>query len=129
TSLLRRGVISWMGGHTELAVLDTWRGQIGARRMSEDMGYRRIAVLRGTTVKSFGVKVTRPDYYIGAKKPFEEHLAAGRCTHAEVRQIIDAVLRRPELRGEVANYLAATTKAIIVDEVFDANELDRKSVV
>ncbi|MGO4649183.1 UvrD-helicase domain-containing protein [Nocardia sp. 2YAB30] len=124
TFLLRRGVISWMGHHTELAVLDTWRGQTGARWMSEDMGYRRIAVLRGTNVRSFGVKVARSDYYIGAKKPFEEHLAAGRCTHTEVRQIVAAALRHDKLRAQVANYLAATTKAVIVDEVFDANELD-----
>lgn len=122
--LLRRRVISWMGGHTELTVLDTWRGQTGARWMSPDMGYRRIAVLRGTFVGSAGVKFTRSEYNIGTKKPFEEHLAAGRCTHTEVRQIIAAVLRQAKLRAEVANYLAATTKAIIVDEVFDANELD-----
>ncbi|MBE1579447.1 MULTISPECIES: UvrD-helicase domain-containing protein [Pseudonocardiaceae] len=126
--LLRRQVISWMGDHTELTVLDTWRGQTGARWMSKEMDYRRIAVLHGTTVGSHGVKITRPDYNIGAKRHFEEHLAAGRCTHTEVRQIIAAVLRRAELRMEVAKYLTATTKAIIVDEVFDANELDLELV-
>jgi hypothetical protein len=54
-----------MGGHTELTVLDTWRGQTGARWMSKDMDYRRVAVLYGTTVGSRGVKITRPDYNIG----------------------------------------------------------------
>ncbi|MEV0702241.1 UvrD-helicase domain-containing protein [Saccharopolyspora sp. NPDC050389] len=92
--------------------------------MSKVMDYRRVAVLYGTTVGSRGVKIRRPDYNIGAKKHFEDHLAAGRCTHAEVRQVISAVLRNNQLRDEVANYLTATTKAIIVDEVFDANELD-----
>lgn len=126
--LLRRRVISWMGGHTELMVMDTWRGQTGARWMSKDMDYRRVAVLYGTTVGSRGIRITRADYNIGAKKHFEAHLAAGRCTHTEVRQVIAAVLRRPELRVEVANYLTATTKAIIVDEVFDANQLDLELV-
>lgn len=118
--LLRRRVISWMGDHTELTVLDTWRGQAGARWMSKDMDYRRVAVMYGTNVGSRGVRITRPDYNIGARRQFEEHLAAGRCTHTEVRQIIAAVLRRAGLRGEVANYLTSTTKAMIVDEVFDA---------
>ncbi|MCE7009898.1 UvrD-helicase domain-containing protein [Kibdelosporangium philippinense] len=126
--LLRRRVISWMGGHTELTVLDTWRGQQGARLMSQGMGYRRIAVLCETSVYSGSLKVTRADYHIGTKGDFEKHLAAGRCTHAEVRQVIAAVLDRAELRAEVANYLTSTTKAIIVDEVFDANELDLELV-
>jgi DNA helicase-2/ATP-dependent DNA helicase PcrA len=124
TYLLRRQIISWKCNHTELTVLDSWRGQTGARWMSEEMGYRRVAVLRGTTVGQTGVRVTRSDFYIGTKVPFDEHLAAGRCTHAEVRQIIGAVLNHSELRTEVAQYLTTTTKAIIVDEVFDANDLD-----
>ncbi|GAA1937192.1 UvrD-helicase domain-containing protein [Amycolatopsis minnesotensis] len=124
TFLLRRGIISWPGEHTELTVLDTWRGQTGARWLSPDMGFRRIAVLRGTVVGSAGRKVTRSGYEIGRKEPFHQHLASGRCTHTEVRQVVAAVLRRPELRAEVARYLSATTKAFIVDEVFDANELD-----
>jgi DNA helicase-2/ATP-dependent DNA helicase PcrA len=122
--LLRRGIISWPGDHTKLTVLDTWRGQAGARWLSPDKGYRRIAVLRGTAVGSAGMKVTTTGYQIATKEPFQQHLAAGRCTHTEVRQIMAAALRQPTLRAEVARYLSITTKAVIVDEVFDANELD-----
>jgi DNA helicase-2/ATP-dependent DNA helicase PcrA len=124
TFLLRRGVVSWPGGHTELTVLDTWRGQRGARWMNPDSGYRRIAMLRGAEVRSWGMQVTTTGYHIGAKKPFEEHLAGGRCTHLEVRQVMAAVFRHLELRAEVVDYLTSGTKGVIVDEVFDANELD-----
>lgn len=126
--LLRRRHVSWLGDHTDLNVLDTWRGQTGARWMSRDMDYRRIAVLYGNIVGSRGVRIVRADYNIGARAHFEKHLSAGRCTHAEVRQILASVLKRDELRSEVANYLVTTTKAIIVDEVFDANELDLELV-
>lgn len=126
--LLRRGVVSWPDGHTKLTVLDTWRGQRGARWLTPDSGFRRVATLQGTKVRSRGIKVTTAGYHIGTKQPFEEHLAAGRCTHAEIRHVIGAVLRQPELRAEVADYLTLGTKGVIVDEVFDANELDLELV-
>jgi len=122
--LLRRGTISWMGRHTELTVLDTWRGQTGARWMSSGTNYKRVATLYGTVVRSDGKKVTSPGYYISQKGPFETHLAAGRCTHAEVRQVIRAALRSPELRVGITKYLTDTVKGVIIDEVFDADLLD-----
>lgn len=125
--LLRRRIIYWLGDHTALTVIDNWRGQIGARRISPEMTYRRTAVLHGNTVGSMSERIGRighSEYEIIQKAKFEDHLTAGLCTHAEVRQIIGEALNRQDLRNKVTAYLASTTKAIIVDEVFDANRLD-----
>jgi DNA helicase II / ATP-dependent DNA helicase PcrA len=55
---------------------------------------------------------------------FDTHLAAGVCTHEEIRAVLRGVFRNDELRSIVAEYLRRTTSALIVDEVFDANDLD-----
>lgn len=122
--LLVTGTLHWPGGHTELAVLDTWRGQTGARYLLPDQGWRRIARVHGRKVTSVGVPITRADYGIGTKAPFENHLAAGVCTHDEVRAVLRAVFRSDDLRSVVAEYIRSTTSSLIVDEVFDANNLD-----
>lgn len=122
--LLVTGTLRWPGGHADLTVLDTWRGQTGARYLVPDQGWRRVAHVNGRDVTSLGVPINRAGYVIGAKAPFEAHLAAGVCTHEEIRAVLRAVFRRDDLRSEIAEYLRTTTSSLIVDEVFDANNLD-----
>ncbi len=124
TYLLRTEAVSWPGGLTELTVLDNWRGQKAARWMAESMGYRRAITLDGTAVGTRGIPVNRAGHYVGKKEDFESHLRAGRCAHEDVRHLVLASLKNAELKAIIAEFLRATTKAVIVDEVFDANELD-----
>ncbi|WP_225724669.1 MULTISPECIES: UvrD-helicase domain-containing protein [unclassified Nocardia] len=123
TYLLRRRAIRWIGDQTELTMLETWRGHRGVRPI-EANAYRRVVVLDGTTINSRSVKQGVAGHFITGKQEFETHLSEGRCTTTEIRQIVDAVVRHRELRAEVSRYLVETVKAVIVDEVFDANLLD-----
>ncbi|MEU8901408.1 UvrD-helicase domain-containing protein [Nocardia sp. NPDC048505] len=127
TYLLRRRTISWIGGHTELAVHETWRGCRGARLIGSDE-YRRAVVLKGTQVVAKSVRLSEPGHFITGKQDFDAHLATGRCTTAEIRQIMDAVIHDKKLRTAARQYLAETVKAVIVDEVFDANRLDLNTI-
>jgi DNA helicase-2/ATP-dependent DNA helicase PcrA len=51
-------------------------------------------------------------------------LRRGICTHQDVRDVLAQALRDPVCAEHVRRRLAATMRALIVDEVFDANDLD-----
>ena len=121
--LLRIAAVRWPNGHTELQVLDTWRGLKGCRWL-EARDWHRVACLAGREVGSDGQRSQRPAYGIGNRRDFEGHLGEGRCTHEEVRQVLAAGLRNPDIRAELANYVEGNLGALVVDEVFDANALD-----
>jgi ATP-dependent DNA helicase UvrD/PcrA len=122
--LLRTDEIHWLGGHKELVVLDTWRSQPGARPLAPDHRHCRVARLHGRNVTTAGARIGRQLVGYGNKKPHEEMLSQGICTHDEIRSILHDALANAELRTAIANYLTATTKAVIVDEIFDGNRLD-----
>lgn len=122
--LLRDGHIRWPGNRKELTVLDSWRGQQGARLLSPQYGYWRVAHLKGRNVRTAGVRITQPVFAYGNKEPHEEKLAAGICTHEEIRSVMSDVLSDRALRVQIGEYLQAGTKGVIVDEVFDGNRLD-----
>ena len=128
THLLRDGEIRWPGGHKDLEVLDSWRGQSRARPLTQDYKYCRVARLRGRRVVTAGVRIGRPIFGYGNKHPHEEMLARGICTHEEIRGVLQAALDDVNMRSAVAEYLSATTRAVIVDEVFDGNGLDLEIV-
>lgn len=120
--------VRWPGDHKELVVLDTWRGQAGARPLTADSRYCRVARLSGRTVVTDGMRIGRPTFGYGNKRPHEAMLSAGFCTHEELRDVLRDALRDPELRGAIGDYLRRTAKAVIVDEIFDGNGLDLEIV-
>jgi DNA helicase-2/ATP-dependent DNA helicase PcrA len=124
TQLLRSGWVEWPGRHTELTVLDVWRGHPGARYLLAGDRYRRVATLNGFRVVSTNAPVGQGTWGIGARERFEEYLADGVCTHGEIRQVLAAALRNPDLRDFLAEHLGDTVGGVVVDEVFDANQLD-----
>ena len=122
--LLRTGQITWPGGHTELTVHDSWRGQDGSRPLSPERPWRRVVTLNGRQVVSDTRAIYEFGYGYTTKTPYETMLAAGVCTHNEVRQILEIVVWSGELRPAVVDYLRTSMKALIVDEVFDGDRLD-----
>lgn len=122
--LLRQRTIRWPGDHTELQVLDEWRGHRGFRWLPEG-SYRRAAALDASgLVTSTGRRVTNPRLGIGNRDDFHHHLSEGLCTHEVVREVLAGVLRVPAKRGSVMDYLESSAAHVVVDEVFDANTLD-----
>lgn len=122
--LLRTRVLRWPGDKRELTILDTWRGQVGSRYLLPGQAYRRVATVIGNEVTSKSTRIFAASYGIGRKDHFEQHLNSGTCTHEEIRDVLSAVVRRDDLREAVAQYLRKSIRAVIVDEVFDANGLD-----
>lgn len=123
--LLRRGLIHWIDGHTNLQVLDDWRGHNGYRWLTPGNNYRRFAVVDANArLTSVGRPVTQAGFGFGNKQAFHNHLALGRCTHDDVRAVLTSALRRPPLKNAVTEFLASSVAHMVVDEVFDANGLD-----
>ncbi len=122
--LLRQGILHWPADHTELEVLDDWRGHRGYRWLNAGSFRRRAIVTESGHVDSRGVRMTDAGFGIGSRLDFHAHLELGRCTHEEVRSVLAAVLRSITLREVVQHYLERSVAHLIVDEVFDANPLD-----
>lgn len=123
-SLLRSGAVVWPGGHVELTVEDSWRGQRGVVRREAGQYVAAPRLSSGNvvvrSVRHRGLPVTR----IGRVADLRAHFAEGRCTHLEVREILRLALSDPDLRKAIEDALDLTTRAIVVDEVFDGNALD-----
>lgn len=127
--LLRTGEIHWPGDHTKLTVLDTWRGQAKSRNLiPQFQAVRRIAILDGREVNTRVQKLLKPRWGYSQKEPYEENLSSGLSTHDEIRNVLRDALRDNELRGVVREHLRQTMRGLIVDEVFDGNDLDLELV-
>ena len=126
--LLRTGLLKWPGDHTSLQVLDAWRGHRGYRWLAIG-NFRRVATIQNGVVTSIGARVNVARLGVGSREDFHQLLAAGRCTHEEVRQVVAAALQIPELNQAIVDFLSSSTAHLVVDEVFDANNLDLQLVV
>lgn len=122
--LLRSEKIRWRSGHTALRVEDSWRGQRGVRRVASG-GYAAVPVLRNgivqvASVRHHGIPVTR----IGAVADLRAHFDDGRCTHLEVREVLSLAMRDPKLSGALEDIMRSTTRVLVIDEIFDGNDVD-----
>jgi len=117
--LLARGHVVWPGGHKELEVVDNWRALVDAPYSVWQPAVRldgnRVLVDQTREAQ----RAARPDPSAVATK-----LAEGICTHEEVRAVLSEALKQTSMRDPLVEYLAMTARALIVDEVFDGNELD-----
>lgn len=126
--LLDAGLIAWPGAPAEISVKDTWRQSPGARsRLGKAAGWWGLDL--GPDGEVTPVLVTegrRPPAFYTDGEAYLDELKAGRCTHDEVRSILEAVLLRPTatLRDAVLAYLAASFAHVVIDEAFDMNALD-----
>ncbi|MDO8148741.1 UvrD-helicase domain-containing protein [Isoptericola sp. b515] len=118
-ALLSEGLVKWPGGHVVLEVHDSWRsfGSSSFNRTSYQLE------LSGDTVVAQRV-------YLPANRPgipgteILPHIQRGVATHEDVRSVLEQALAKPEMRAFIEQRLRTSTRALIVDEVFDANDLD-----
>jgi DNA helicase-2/ATP-dependent DNA helicase PcrA len=119
TALMAGGHISWPGGHVELDVIDDWRS------ITESTWHQtetRVGLVQRQVVVSWGQAVKRwPRPTVAA---VQGHVGDGICTHDDIRSVLADALEDPELAQLVRERLRSSVRALIVDEVFDANELD-----
>jgi DNA helicase II / ATP-dependent DNA helicase PcrA len=123
TYLLRRGLLRWPGGHQELVVHDTWKVRL-AHHWKRQQPY--LTLNDGEIFVTFGW-ARKADNRVDLEL-FREAVNEGECTHDDVRKILAAALNQPAIAEIIAQRLQDTIRALIVDEVFDANTLDLRLV-
>jgi DNA helicase-2/ATP-dependent DNA helicase PcrA len=123
--LLRAGHIAWPGGHTTLEPIDSWAGTPDLQYRHPDVRWREFygTALVDREVTAIKMKDKSVDYVFG-KKVRLALFAKGDCTHDDVRAVLGCAFADPELRSLIVEHLRATRMHLIVDEVFDANEVD-----
>lgn len=118
-SLLREGEIEWPGAPADLTVRDSWRSAVETtstrRRPVVHLSGRRVT----PSVELAPSFASRPHL-----DTYERALAEGICTHDEVRSLVGDSIADLNLRTVMARRLRSNVRALIIDEAFDANELD-----
>lgn len=122
--LLRSGYVVWPAPLTQLEVVDDYSGYPGYRWLSSG-GWRRLGSLssQGTVVSS-SVRISQPRAGIGRKDQHEAVLRSGVISHEDVRSILERAFSAPRLVEVMKEFLARTVRAVVVDEVYDADGLD-----
>jgi len=121
--MLRGGLVVWPNGHTALDVRDSWAAFTTTQRHRTRYDLR----LHGSHIQiDSGF---RRDYVYTYPAPeCVPHLYAGRCTHDDIRRVLELAMEDTRLAAFVERRLAESFRAIIVDEIFDANDLDLEIV-
>lgn len=124
--LLREDLVEWPGAkdlwpdrNVALDVRDSWAscGGTSSTRSIYQLG------LQGKTLairESFAEKYANRVPAVNIVPLMRE----GICTHDDVRSILELALRRSDCADRIKERLGQQIRALVVDEVFDANELD-----
>ncbi|MEV0467234.1 UvrD-helicase domain-containing protein [Nocardia tengchongensis] len=124
--LLREGLVEWPGakklwpsGNVKLEVRDSWASCGGTTST------RSIYEL-GLTGKSLTFKEKFAEKFANRVPAVNivPHMLQGICTHDDVRTILEHALTRPDYAARIQERLGQQIRALVVDEIFDANELD-----
>lgn len=122
--LLNRGIINWPNELTQIEVVDDYRGFKGFRWLAAG-GYQRYATLsRDGKVVSRSRRMQGPGWGIGNLAQHNAVLDGGFCSHEDVRSILLTAFTAEHAVESARNWLAATFREIVIDEVYDAAELD-----
>ena len=119
TYLLRNRLIRWPGGLVDLRVMDSWK----VRAQHQWTRRQPLLFLSGRDVL-VGYNWQRTYDSRVDLSEFTRYVEAGECTHEDVRRVLRDALEDGELAGRIEDRLGTTVRALIVDEVFDANPLD-----
>ncbi len=122
--LLRVGDLTWPGGHRELQIVDDWHGHSGFRPIQTGGWCRSIDVCDDGTVRTMGVRTTERRWGFSTVGGISPLLAQGLATPREVREALTEAFKIPAIQARTIEYLQASVGHLLVDEVFDANELD-----
>lgn len=123
--MLGAELIHWPGGLKVLEVRDDYRGINGFRFLRPPNNFLRIAGLdTQRNVVSKGRRVEQPTTGIGNVAAHNAILAAGIVSHDDVRNVLVHAMQVDELREFAASWLASNYRSIIIDEVYDAAQLD-----
>lgn len=124
--LLCLGLVTWPGGHKLLDVVDDFRGIHSDYRFLAAGSYRRYAGCDAAgTVDSRSERISTPKYGFGRVGPHREVLASGTASHEDIRRALrTAIVKVPAVKQAIVDWLTANFRHVVVDEIYDADELD-----
>lgn len=124
--LLDLGLVTWPGGHTRLEVIDDFRGIHNDYRFLSAGSYRRYAGCDAAgVVDSKSERIATPKYGFGRVGPHRQVLTSGTSSHEDVRWTLrSAITKVPAVKDAIVEWLRANFRHVIVDEIYDADELD-----
>ncbi|GAA2811798.1 UvrD-helicase domain-containing protein [Kribbella solani] len=117
--LLHAGLLRWPNGHKDLQVEDSWASFSGTTR--NRTAYRLTIEHGQVVIRRY---FTQSHHYTVPATVSLPLLDQGICTHDDVRDVLKQAIADPTVAAHVRARLATSTRALIVDEVFDANDLD-----
>lgn len=117
--LLGAGLLHWPNGHTTLNVHDSW-ASFGGTTWNRT-AYAVVVVGDQVEVRRGWVKKSRSSIPTTVSVPL---LLEGTCTHDDVRDVLEQALAYPNHAAFISERLRASIRTLVVDEVFDANDLD-----
>lgn len=122
--LLRLGLLRWPHGHLELDVIDDYASKPGYQPIAVS-GWLRIASCKPNgTVFSEGIRALKATYGFGRVGHHRTVLEAGCVSHEDVRLILSAALYLNGVQDAIDDWMVANYRHIVVDEIYDADELD-----
>lgn len=124
--LLDLGLVTWPGGHQRPNVIDDFRGIDSNYRWLITGSYRRYAGCGADgVITSLSQPVTKPKFGFGKKSSHLTVLRSGTSSHEDVRWTLRTALKHVAgAREAVVAWLAANYRHVVVDEIYDADELD-----
>lgn len=123
--LLDAEIVRWPGGHKRLNVIDDYRGMPDYRWLSAG-SYRRFAGCGANgVIGSLYERADKPKFGFGIVAPHRATLTEGTVSHEDVRRALRTALKSvPGAKASVVNWLDATYRHVVVDEMYDADPLD-----
>lgn len=119
--MLAQGLLVWPKQHLELDVRDSWAAFLSTQRHRTFYDLQ----LRSNHIQIVvGFRGPRDHVFTYPAQECVPHLEAGRCTHDDIRRTLELAMTVPALADFVRRRLGESLRALIVDEVFDANDLD-----
>ncbi|MCF7552259.1 UvrD-helicase domain-containing protein [Pseudonocardia sp. WMMC193] len=117
--LLQERILHWPNGHVALKVEDSWKVLTSTfyQRGIYGMEISGGSVLVKTGFARKAAQRVEPRF---VKRMIE----AGTCTHEDVRDVLELALSSPAVREAVRARFNSSMRGLIVDEIFDANNLD-----
>nr|AHX39381.1 hypothetical protein wt6.4c [Streptomyces sp. WT6] len=119
--LLNQGVLHWPVGHTELEVLDTWRTTLPTKPTR----IKPVLQVHGGHIAMRTVDETQTANH-PSTMDFKAAVSSGTCTHDNVREVLQGALTTEAARRALSAFFETSVRSLTVDEVFDANDLDRE---
>jgi DNA helicase-2/ATP-dependent DNA helicase PcrA len=122
--LLDQSLVHWPGRNGPIEVHDNYSGFKGYRWLRAGNWCRHAALNNQAQVYSKADKLTKARLGISTAADHKAILDAGECSHEDLRTLLWEALGRDDVWSALSGWMPATYSDLIVDEVYDAAELD-----